>query len=136
MKTFLVKDASLVFDKSGNIIRLYHPAHGFFTVIDVTEKEGKTFVVFSYYGNLTYVLAAECTYNYPTAGIKQKPSNPFTQDRLDICYKILSVTVDMIKAASEQKDKDDIEFFAGWAAYEASQLSMYINHYLNDGEKK
>ena len=58
--------------------------------------------------------------------------NPI-KNKLDELYKIMSVTVDMLKAASEQTNKDDIEFFAAWAAYEASQLSMYINHCLNNG---
>lgn len=137
-KFFNVKDARLAFEKRNDfVLKLYHPEHGVFRVADIDNTTRA--IVYFYKGTKLYeVWADECTYNYSTEDVKQKSpaSNPFTQDRLDMCYKILSVTADMIKAASEQKGKDDIEFFAGWAAYEASQLSMYINRCLNEGDKK
>jgi 4-hydroxyphenylpyruvate dioxygenase-like putative hemolysin len=137
-KFFNVKDARVAFERRDDLVmKLYHPEHGVFRVADV-DAHARAIVYFYKGTKIHEVFADECIYNYPAEDSKGKTpaSNPFTQDKIDICYKIISVTADMLKAAGEHKKQDDIEFFAAWAAYEASQLSMYINHCLNEGEKK
>lgn len=135
---FNVKDARVGFERRDDyVLKLYHPEHGVFRVTGFDDCK-VPIVYFQKDGKQNWAWADECIYNYPAEDLKGKSpaSNPFTQDKIDICYKIISVTADMLKAAGEHKKQDDIEFFAAWAAYEASQLSIYINHCLNEGEKK
>lgn len=89
-KFFNVKDARLMFEKRDDLImKLYHPDHGVFKVADVDNT--KRAIVYFYKDTKLYeVFADECICNYSFKDLKQT-SNPITQDRLDVCYKILSV---------------------------------------------
>ena len=65
---------------------------------------------------------------------KSWQTQTMTQEQLDVCIKVADAIHSLLQEAKQ--DKDNIELLAGWAAGEASQLSMYINECLNDGEKK
>jgi hypothetical protein len=131
MKTFLVKDASLAFDKNSDSIKLHHPAYGFFTIQDVIEKEGRTFVVFKYYSKLTSVPASACTYH---TGKTSWQTQTMTQEQLDVCIKVADAIHGLLQAAKQ--DKDNVELLALWVSDEASHLSEYIRKCLNEREEK
>lgn len=134
-KFFNVKDARVGFERRDDfVLKLYHPAHGIFRVTGFDDCK-VPIVYFRRDGKLCWVWADECIYNYSIdSNEKSWQTQTMTQEQLDVCIKVADAIHGLLQAAKQ--DRDNVELMAGWAAGEASQLSMYIRECLNNGKSK